>query len=245
MPASMRTGEVDRRTFLRRAGLLGLAAALAELPALLDARGLLETAAAQGADVTTDTLSGLVAFSLPGDDAYSRAQGESHPGPGGIAAGAVGALVESLDQYIPAAAFGGRENAVPASAGVAAALNDYALAVNPAAAAGAFASPFARLTFREKVEALHRFEADPLTENTELRFVGSVLPSFAAFLAFSEAAVWNPLTRTLSGRAVGWDITGYAGPAEGHPELRGYWKRRKRARPSKTRRRPGRPRAER
>ena len=225
---------------MQRAGLFGLAATL---PALLDARGLLATAAAQSPDVTADTLSGLVAFALPGDDAYSVAQGESHPGPGGIAAGAVPALIETLDQYIPAAAFGSREGAIPASGGVATALNDYALSVNPTAAAGSFASPFARLRFAEKIEALRRFESDPIHENTELRFVGSILPSVAAFLSFSEAAVWNRPGRVLNGRAIGWDIAQYATPSEGQAEKRGYWKGNRRAIPSRTRRRPGRLRA--
>ncbi|MEA2443606.1 MAG: hypothetical protein QOJ12_898 [Thermoleophilales bacterium] len=80
----MRPGEVSRRTFLHRAGALGLAAALAELPIVLGRRGLLEQALAQSTDLTTDTLNGLAAFVLPGDDPYSVAQGESHPGPGAI-----------------------------------------------------------------------------------------------------------------------------------------------------------------
>ena len=44
-----------------RAGLIGLGAALAQLPALLDAKGLLQAAFAQSQDVVQDTLSGLIA----------------------------------------------------------------------------------------------------------------------------------------------------------------------------------------
>ena len=208
-----------------------MAAALADLPLLLDARGLLATAAAQSSDVTSDTFAGLVAFALPGDDAHSVAQGESFPGPGGIAAGAVEAIIRNLDQYIPVTTVGG-EAPIPASTGVAAGLNDYALSVNPAAAAGAFASPFARLSFAEKVEALKRFESEPAATNSELRFVGSILPGFAAYLAMSEAGVWDRSKRTLTKRPIGWDIASYQGPVEGNRDFRGYWKGNKTARQS-------------
>ena len=216
--------------------MLGLATALAELPVLLDARGLLETAAAQSADMTHDTFSGLVAFALPGDDAYSVAQGESHPGPGAVAAGAAEAMIRNLDQYVPVFA-GPNETAIPASAGVAAGLNDYALGVNPAASAGAFPSPFARLTFAEKVEALHRFESEPAAANTELRFIGAILPGFAAYLAMSEASYWDRASRTMTGKPLAWDVAQYRGPTDITDELIGYWKGNRKAIPSRRSRR--------
>jgi hypothetical protein len=232
----MRAGDVSRRRFLQHGGMLALATALAELPALLDARGLLETAAAQSPDLTHDTLSGLVAFALPGDDAYSVAQGESFAGPGGVAAGAPGAMIRNLDQYIPVFT-GPGETAIPASAGVAAGLNDYALTVNPAAAAGAFPSPFARLTFAEKVEALRRFESEPAAANTELRFVGAILPGFAAYLAMSEAPYWDRSSRTMTAKPLAWEITQYRGPTDITDELIGYWKGHRKAIPSRRSRR--------
>ena len=81
--------------------MLGLATALAELPVLLDARGLLETAAAQSLDLTAATRSpGWSRSPCPATTRYSVAQGESFAGPGGIAAGAVEALIRNLDQYV-------------------------------------------------------------------------------------------------------------------------------------------------
>jgi hypothetical protein len=232
----MRPGEVSRRAFLHRAGALGLAAALAELPIVLGRRGLLDQALAQSIDLTTDTLNGLAAFVLPGDDPYSVAQGESHPGPGAIAARTVPALIDALDAYVPATTVVAGDRSLPASGGVATLLNDYALQVDPAATGGGFASPFARLTFAEKADVFRRFESDPALADTEVRFVAGILPGFAAFLAFSEVGVYDRAQRALAGRAVGWDIAGYADPAEGRRELRGYWKGHRKAIPTKRRR---------
>src|SRR3954454_8201780 len=90
---------VSRRTFLQRAGIFGAAFASFDLVALLDRQGLLATAQAQSADLTVDTLSGLVAFIFPGNDEYSVAQGEKANGPDGIPAGGVEALIAGLDRY--------------------------------------------------------------------------------------------------------------------------------------------------
>src|SRR3954453_1079131 len=168
---------VSRRAFLQRAGLFGAAFAGFDLVALLDKKGLLATAQAASADLTVDTLSGLVAFVVPGNDPYSVAQGEKANGPGGIAAGGVEALMAGLDRYVPATTFGG-STSLPASGGVALLLNQYAQRVNPVAANGGFPSPFARLSFAEKASVFELFESDPSMEGTELRFVGGILPGF-------------------------------------------------------------------
>lgn len=198
----MRPGEVSRRTFLHRAGALGLAAALAELPIVLGERGLLDQALAQSIDLTTETLNGLAAFVLPGDDPYSVAQGESHPGPGAIAARTVPALIDALDAYVPGRALVTGDRSLPASGGIAALLNDYALQVNATATAGGFTSAFACLSFAEKAEVFRRFESDPALADTEVRFVASILPGFAAFFAFSEVGVSAPAQRAVASRAV-------------------------------------------
>src|SRR3954454_22391535 len=151
---------VSRRAFLQRAGLFAGALATVDLVALLDKQGLLATAQAQSADLTVDTLSGLVAFIFPGNDEYSIAQGEKANGPGGIAAGGVEALIAGLDRYVPVTTLGG-DQSLPASGGVAALLNQYATRVNAAAAGGAFPSPFARLSFKEKAKVFELFEGDP------------------------------------------------------------------------------------
>jgi hypothetical protein len=214
---------LSRRTFVQRAGLFGAALATIDLAALLDSRGLLGEALAQAPDLTRDTLNGLVAFVVPGDDPYSVAQGQSFGGPGGIAAGAVEALIHGLDHYVPLASLPGG-NGAPASGGVAMLLNQYALQVNPAASAGGFASPFARLAFDEKAQVFQRFESEPGADGTELRFVAGILPGFVAFLSYSETGVRDVATGELKARAIGWDIAKYGGPAEGHPELIGYWR---------------------
>src|SRR4051812_4199317 len=138
------TGEgFPRRAFMQRAGAFGAALATIDLAALLSSRGLIDDAQAQTVDLTADTLSGLVAFVAPGDDAYSIAQGERADGPGGIGAGAVPALIANLDDYVPAATFGPNTTTVPASGGVATLLNHYAERVNPLATGGGLAAPLA------------------------------------------------------------------------------------------------------
>jgi hypothetical protein len=216
-------GELTRRSFIERAGLVGLAAALAQLPELLDVKGLLPAAAAQSADVVEDTLAGLIAFIFPGDDEFSRAQGDSTKEPGGLAAGTLPAFIRALDDFVPVAVPGDGTTTLPASGGVATLLNRYALEVNPAAASGAFLSPFARLSNAEKAKALQLFESDPSWDGTEFKFVSGILPGFVAFMSWSEAGVLDPQTHQPRSRPVGWTLSRFGGPAEGHAELRGYY----------------------
>ena len=218
------TRGLSRRSFVQRAGTLGAALATIDLAALLDAHGLLDTAHAQTADLTRDTMNGLVAFVVPGDDPYSVAQGQRASGPGGIAAGAVDALITGLDHYVPAATLPTGTATVPASGGVAMLLNQYAQRVNAAATRGGFPSHFARLSFAEKVRVFELFESDSTGRFNELRFVSGILPGFAAFTSFSETGVRDLVTRRVTGRAVGWRIARYRGPAEGHKEMRGYYR---------------------
>ena len=228
-------GGVSRRAFLQRAGVFGAALATVDLAALLDAHGLLDDARAQSTDLTVDTLSGLIAFVIPGNDPYSIAQGEKANGPGGIAAGGVEALIAGLDRYVPVGSVS-PDVSLPASGGVATLLNQYAQRVNPLATRGGFPSPFSRLSFAEKAQVFELFEGDPTHEGTELRFVGGILPGFSAFVSFSEVAVRQP-GHKLAKRPVGWDIAKYGGPAEGHPELRGYYRgHRSAAKPRRRRR---------
>jgi hypothetical protein len=215
---------ISRRVLLERAGLAGAAAMLAQLPGFLSGKGWLEDALAQSSDVTRDTLNGLVAFAVPGPDPYSVAQGQSTPEPGGIEAGTTDLLIELLDRFVDL-----RTTNLPSSGGVAQLLNGYALQVNPGAAGGAFASPFARLKFDEKVEVFRRFEQE--TEGSELRFVSGILIGAVAFLAFTEGGVLNRDTRELTKTPVGWTLSQYDGVAEGRRELVGYWKGRRKVPP--------------
>jgi hypothetical protein len=214
---------ISRRVLLERAGLAGAGALFAQIPGFLSAKGWLEDAHAQTADATRDALNGLVAFVVPGPDAYSVAQGQSTAEPGGIDAGATALLIELLDRFVGLPA-----GTLPSSGGVAQLLNGYALQVDPAASSGAFASPFARLNFDEKVEVFRRFEQE--TEGSELRFVSGILVGAVAFLAFTEGAVLKRDTRELTSTPVGWTLSQYDGVAEGRRELVGYWKGRRKVR---------------
>jgi hypothetical protein len=216
---------ISRRSFITRAGVLGGVAALGQLGLLVPERALAQTPAA-----TVEALNGLVAFVVPGPDVYSIAQGQTSSSPGGIAAGTTQALIDLLDRYVPVTP--GLD--LPASGGVASFLDATALQVNPAASGGGFSSPFARLSFAEKVEVLRRMEelteANKDTPGGELRFVTGILIGATGFLAFSEAGVIDKRSRQLKEQPVGWAITGYDGVAEGRKELRGYWQHRRRVR---------------
>jgi hypothetical protein len=80
------------------------------------------------------------------------------------------------------------------------------------------------------------FEADPLWDNTEFKFVSGILPGFIGFLAWSEAGVIDPDTRQPKSEPVGWQLSKFDGPAEGHPEFRGYYRGHKSARRRRRRR---------
>lgn len=101
---------VDRRTFLARAGVLGLA--LTAPPGLLAApvqaapagdaiEALVRWLRPQLQRLSGETFNGLVAFCTPGDDRYSVAQHLSRPTPGGIAANTGQFLMDTIDGYLP------------------------------------------------------------------------------------------------------------------------------------------------
>jgi hypothetical protein len=184
---------LTRESILERAGLLGLSSALAELPGHLAREGLADRTRKAARGYVDDTLAGLVAFVLPGDDDFSIAQGESHPAPGGVSYGTVPLLHEAFDHFGPQAA-----------SGVAVLLNEYAAAVDPACRRGRrFRGPFARLSHAQKAEALRRFEADPRLASNDLRFAARILPGFVAFIAFSRAGVYAPSQHAVTRRVVG------------------------------------------
>ena len=81
-----------RRAFLLRTGVIGAAIALVDVPSLVEARpaGAAAPSLSDLAPVfdalSLDTMNGLVAFVVPGPDAYSVAQGAADLTPGGVAA---------------------------------------------------------------------------------------------------------------------------------------------------------------
>ena len=205
---------MSRRTFLRAAGMLTAAMAVVNAPGLISDRWI-QAAQASTSDLVRDTLNGLVAFIVPGPDVYSLQQGVSTTEPGGIDAGVIDDLIEALDLSAPF---------VPQfSATVAAILNDMAQQVRPSAS-GAFPSAFARLTFPDKVTVFAIMESiDPL------KGLAGVLPAVVAFLAYSEAGVFDPQTRKLKGRPVGWTLSNYEGVADGRNDFKGYFQNRRKA----------------
>lgn len=134
---------------------------------------------------------------------------------------------------------------VPLSFPVAGLLNLLATQVNPLAVNGVFLSPFARLTYAEKARAFALLEGpdsdlvalldaqfpEPLKDSVSglLKFVGGALLEFAAFGGCSEYAVFDPDTKQLTGRPVGWELSGYQpdGPVEGWDEFIGYYQGRR------------------
>jgi hypothetical protein len=233
---------LSRRDFLvHLGGVAAASAAVHALPAVLGDRGWWSAAYAQETDVVLDTYNGLAAMLWPGSDAYSVAQGEWNDQPGAIAANAGRHVMVTLDSLVPQPSTARRDDhdTVPLSGSVASAMNTVALAVNPAAAGGDFPSPFANLTLADKAAVWRTLEGDtrqvtdrdPTHGLGVLQFVFGALPAIVLFLAFSEIDVFDPATRTLRRRPVGWDHCGYlegrTEPVEGWDEFQGYYQGRR------------------
>ena len=208
---------LSRRAFIGRAAVLA-AAALAPLPRAAARAGFVTAEASR--DVVLDTLDGVVAYVVPGDDRFSAAQGVSSARPGGVAARGAEGVRATLDAVGP----GIGDAAVTV-------LNGFARAVDPAAdgrAAGAgFSAPFAALSFAAKDDVFER-----LTQSVDetFRMLGGLLPAIAAFVSYSEYGALAPGGHALTGRPVGWELSGYEGAADGRAEFRGYYGGRRRAR---------------
>ncbi len=216
---------VSRRKLLERAtAFVAGVAVLDRLPRALRLQGWLEDAYAATPNAVQQTMNGLVAFVVPGRDRYSRAQGTKSKTPGGIEAGATPVLIRTLDRFLP--------GPLPLSATAATILNGYATQVDPTSRKGTFASPFANLSFAQKARVFQTVEALPAESAGSIRFLVGNLPDLVAFLAYSEAGVYDVKSRRVRRRPVGWRLTHYAGLAEGRKELKGYWQGRRAADPS-------------
>jgi hypothetical protein len=199
--------------FLHHGSFVAAAAALAQLPDWPGSSSWLQAAEAATPDLVHDTYNGLVAFVVPGPDAYSVAQGVHTPEPGGLDANIIDVFIATLDGIMPF---------VPAfSATVAAILNGVAQQVNPSAA-GSFLSPFSRLLFAEKAAVFAVMDSlDPIKP------ISGPLPGFVALLAYSEAGVFDAATETLLSWPVGWTLSHYEGVADGRDEFIGYFENRR------------------
>lgn len=298
----MAASELSRRAFLARIGVLGASTLLlpqcmlgdertGELASELDLGTLVGLLRPVLAQLSRDTLNGFVAFSVPGQDAYSRAQGTRRREPGGIEAGGTDFLIDNLDRFLPlpdqivrpaAAALvtalhdlpiplagnllGGilgsvvtlglvddavrfileNDTTAPLSLPVALLLNYVATVVDPASLHGAFLSPFSRLSFAGKAHAMEMLETtqsglvalldaqvpEPLRSSVSglLQFLGGALHEFAAFGNFGESQKFDPRTRTLRGRPVGWQLTGFlpdGQTGDGWDDFLGYYQDRR------------------
>ncbi|WP_026181007.1 hypothetical protein [Demetria terragena] len=100
-----------RRTFLASVGVLGAltatstsaptAQALANAQQAQSAGLVLDLVKKLLAEIGRDVYKGLAVFVVPGEDAYSRAQGTESTGPGGLDTRTPDFLIESLDNYVP------------------------------------------------------------------------------------------------------------------------------------------------
>jgi hypothetical protein len=200
------TSSSSRRRFLR-SSLIGAALACVARTPGFDA--WVKAAPAPVSDLLHQTFNGLLAFVVPGSDVYSTAQGVSTPEAGGVDVGAAEALIATLDETTPF---------VPQfSATVAGVLNDLAQAVN-ASAAGPFLSPFARLSFPEKVAVFQIMDG-----TDSLKPLSGVLLAFVAFFCYSEAGAFDSATRSLTGQPAAWRLSNYQGVADGRDEFLGYF----------------------
>jgi len=204
--------QISRRQFLANMGLASVATLLMQIPGALKP-GWIKSAHAATIDEVSETFNGLLSFVVPGPDVYSAAQGVSTAEPGGIDANVTEILIETLDLSTP---FLPNFSAI-----VATILNDLAGFVNPIAP-GDFSSHFARLAFAEKVAVFQ------IMDNTDsLKALGGILPAFSAFVAYSEAGVFDAETRSLTAFPVGWAISNYQGVADGRDEFKGYFNKRR------------------
>ena len=116
----------NRRRFL--AGMAGTAAALMGVTCLFAAEATAQPAA--GAPPVRDTIGGVLAFVVPGNDPYSRHQGMSTDRVGGATDGAVASLERTFDSASPIPLLGEAAGNLPGAAAVAALLNMYAVTVD-------------------------------------------------------------------------------------------------------------------
>jgi hypothetical protein len=159
-------------------------------------------------------LDGLAAYVVPGADPFSVAQGVSTSGPGAVAARATDGFIEVVDALAPVTAPGN-------SATVAGVLDALAGQLNTHNSRSGFRSQFAGLSFEGKRAVFAKLERDPAEA---LRYLASVAPALMALLTYSEYGVLDRSTHRLRGTPVGWRISHYGGTADGHDELRGYYR---------------------
>jgi hypothetical protein len=209
-PTPLEPPGLRRRQFI---AALFAAAGVAVLPDV--GRSLISSAFAASPQSTRETLNGIAVFFVPGPDPFSLQQGESTREPGAIETGAGEGLFQGLNFANPFA-----PDLADTVAGI---FDSTALAVNPTVT-GPFQSPFANLTFAQKATVFAVLEGNPAVAP-----LAGVLPLIVNFLTFAETAVFDPATRTISDRPIGWDLCNYSGVSDGRDEFRGYFRNRRKA----------------
>jgi hypothetical protein len=285
--------DVGRRVFLARVGLLGAAVAGGGLiPAAAGAAGATSTSLVSAlrpvlAELSRDTLNGLVVMTCPGPDAYSNAQGTPRAEAGALEAKATDFMIKSLDGFVPfpdqlaaplaqalatslaespvplpssllslplssittldaaLQAMVENDETLPLSVVIALLLNLLATEVDPASVEGAFLSPFARLGYADKCRVFELMEGDnaalvalldsdfpePMRASVSglMTFVAGALLEFSAFGSYGEWGVYDPKSRSLTARPVGWKLSGYQpdGVVHGWDDFLGYYQGRR------------------
>lgn len=177
---------------------------------------------AMAASFLDDTFHGLAAFTVPGNDRYSKQQRLSTRRPGGVDALAGKVVQETLDSAIPIV-IGKGDLAAPGALGLALMLESLAIHVNPLSVLGPFSSPFANLTFRQKRSVLQKVDNTPLLNSASIEYAANVLITVAAFGAYSEYEYFDPKTKSVRQQPRGWSWSNYGGVSDGWPEFIGYY----------------------
>jgi len=174
---------------------------------------------------------------LPLDDLLDDLLGGLVPGLGDVLDG----IGDAVDQLLA------NDETLPLSALVAMLLNVEATVVDPTSLAGDLGTPFSNLAFADKAAVFASLEdprpdlvalvdanfPEPLQESVSgiLRFTAGALLGFSAFATFCEYPTFDPATRTVTARPVGWDLSSYlpgmTAPPDGWDDLLGYYENRR------------------
>jgi hypothetical protein len=201
----------------RRTVLLGVPAGAAA------ALAVGSSPAVAGDDYPAQAFKALAAYVVPGDDGYSVQQGLTAARPGGVAAGTDVMLRETYDRAIAIGVAPAFAVNLPGAAGIALLLDVFTHARFPQVPAGPFQHPFANLRHDQKALVLADLDTEQLLEDSVIGYAFGTVITLGAFGCYGERGVYDPATRTLRARPVGWQLSQDDGVSDGWPELRGYW----------------------
>ncbi|MFD6859214.1 twin-arginine translocation signal domain-containing protein [Rhodococcus sp. NPDC060086] len=208
----------------RRRFLTGVAATGAALTSVAwSFSGEAAAQPAQSNPSVRDTINGILAFVVPGSDPYSQHQGVATESPGGVTPGTAQTLERTFDLAVPIPLLGDLGIDVTGSAAIAALVDLFAVTADPASVAGPFASPFANLSYDVKAHVFELLDTEPQFPGRPIEYAVNAIPTLAAFVAYSEVSAFDLERRELTGRPVGWELSGYEGVSDGWDEFQGYY----------------------